>query len=1068
MRRPIFYGFGKKVGSRYVAASGIRTFRGIPGASKRGGRGGAEPPKDVDKKAMREKADKLDKDDKEPKGERKVKQTKEDRIFLDEVEHSDQMSDRERLEMLVGLTEYRGQFGMAWMPSDKLRNTDVTFIREVLNMETRKEGFIVSEYPNCRTRSVNVPNLNALDKFWVKFDCMGSPFCGMVAVDTACKHPRKFEDYLKYYRDFGENVFRPEFLGWYGNVRGVNIQVITRNRVIYCNVNNMSWEMVNLYFEPDDLDQDQPKYTNVGNELEAGICFGHYLLMIKHEQNAVPKEVTGYKPIRGSPPKPTWKDRLVVGLWVWLIIFVCGNIGFSIGWSTGFEDLGVAVFFLCSLSLWLIFSIKRSFSLVEILVRRHDGDVRTMRDMRDPLKHQDRVLKFRCDVDVHMFGVLVFVFRPFWWFKQELNVSERLFSDCMNEAQRLFSSGFDPNKALATHVNVPGLNISSDFAYLINDTAELARCCISYFGTPVIVAKPENYRVYNVNNGESILPSEEVREMQIMGKGNHVVKYRLKPPTRRIVAESVGLGFHTDEGLVHPGLISVTDSPGVLTAFTGRSMPKPRGDYLKKLRFVEEAIVNSDWLVDTVDLEGLTESDDWVDFENIVRKQGSKTAAQIDSIKVQYEKHIKNLLRPNDKFYQHSAFCKEEDNGKETPDGYFVKPRLIMTMSQEMAIECVRVLWLIDRWNHSCFSNFQVKDITPAEMIKRVLEISEFDHNVTDYSSFESSITEDVREIELHVLTKLCERAKMFKTLRALHKHAFGPRRLVTRWGTFEISSRCSGDYWTSFGNGLVNYMIMCYSNGWKIPRVLVEGDDGLTEAGTSNSHKILEIGFSFSSSLSGGKPGDCDFLRSRWIDGRRYLNVGRVIKNFWVKRCSELSMGKKLFLLRCMANSLHHLSPGHPILTSLVKVVLKKTAGVNEFKNWESYLNRWKNLDYSRVDYRQLQVDESMRSAISDGAVGFPPISVAAQLFLEQEIEGSEGFCYLGCILSGYDEIRVNSRQYIKPEDVERYANSAKLVDYFNDFNGSVDVSESGVVTGGGLGSTVPDYANGVSPPKR
>jgi hypothetical protein len=384
-----------------------------------------------------------------------------------------------------------------------------------------------------------------------------------------------------------------------------------------------------------------------------------------------------------------------------------------------------------------------------------------------------------------------------------------------------------------------------------------------------------------------------------------------------------------------------------------------------------------------------------------------------------------NGTGPHD-YDQHSAFVKFEDSSKLDPvsNEWMTKPRLIMTMSNEMLVKCCRVLELIHRFNDGPFQKYQVKNLTPDEMARRISEFSEAAHAVTDYSSFESSIDKWVMEIEAFCLLAMANLAGFAELAKDLKVFINKPRVLKTRHGLFQIWTRCSGDFWTSFGNGVVNVCVQAYVKWIKIGEpdvehpsfswakfmdefeMLAEGDDGLMPLSLLNKELVNSLGFDFSTAQTGVMPGDTDFLGSRWVDGKRYLNVAKVLtRMFWVKNGTKLKKSKQLYILRCMAASVYHLSPGHPVLTAAVNRIGKLTSGISAFKGARAYLDRWKFPVLGSSFPHDVPVDESMRGVVSESAEGFTPICPIAQRELERRLTEDE-FLYVGSYFQGDENV--------------------------------------------------------------
>jgi hypothetical protein len=413
-----------------------------------------------------------------------------------------------------------------------------------------------------------------------------------------------------------------------------------------------------------------------------------------------------------------------------------------------------------------------------------------------------------------------------------------------------------------------------------------------------------------------------------------------------------------------------------------------------------------------------------------------------------YERYCKGLMKPSElkAYLRCSCFIKFESNVKDLgAEGVRGRPRMIMTMSDLMLMELVQMVPVIHALYAGPLSEYQIKGLSMEGMAAQVEFFSAQGAMVTDVSSFESSMIHGLRKIENRVFTDLLMKAGLPLVEAAYRKHYFmGPqyqeRKLHSRWGIFECDTRNSGDFITSAGNGILNisFSIFCLSlyqqaqrdgRAGKLlpsdntnfppvdtlikPQIIAEGDDGLVIGDTRKAvtkDNMALLGIKFSSEVDGTRAGDVDFLRTLWQGGRRYLNVGRALSIFWVKKGHNLRRGKQLWLLRQAALSLHHQSPHHPVLAAVVWRIARATNHVRPFKNWESYLDAWKerpNGPFPAV-YR---VDETMRERIAMGAIGFPPISIANQVTLEDRIL-NHAEVYVGKILEGYEDIdlRVDS----------------------------------------------------------
>jgi hypothetical protein len=524
------------------------------------------------------------------------------------------------------------------------------------------------------------------------------------------------------------------------------------------------------------------------------------------------------------------------------------------------------------------------------------------------------------------------------------------------------------------------------------------------------------------------------------GRGNKVIKVKItKCVTGKKKACNLLGPILSSKGFLGAGFLVVSDALGYITAFCGRSMSKQDDaepavvkDFIEfSKKFVDKFIIPSTPLVGTPEPEKLKCFQD--------NNKGKKPMSYINMVTKNFELHKQG--KAEKKFYECGGFVKDENSAKKDSEGV-IRPRhrLIMTMSMYYLVCLSPVLLIIDAWNHGPFAEFQVKGDV-GEAWNKINELSSQDHTVTDYSSFEGSITPQIRQLETYTLTRLCQLNHFDKTSRHIRRFCNKDRTLVFRGvGKAKIVTRCSGDYWTSMGNGLVNVCVNQYGAFLKSGvtfeqfqpiRMVAEGDDGFLETRHVNHENTKKLGFSFSSALSGSSPGDCDFLSRRWINGKFYMNVAKCLKVLWIRKGLNLSIDKQMYLLRCSANSIHHMCPGHPILSALVHRIGVFTEGATDFKNSSLYLDGWSKSDVLKTHGfpREYYVDESMRLKISEGTAEFPPISIAMQLELEKRILNDE-IIYIGSILDEYPEVEIyqQSFKYIDPKADEHEPVSPNL----------------------------------------
>lgn len=913
---------------------------------------------------------------------------------------------------------------------DRVDNDDAE--EEEVDFAGRYPDFIYADPPRVQKtfkfdHADNPPNPG--DGVHFEYDCLGAPFCGYVAIDIAMgivPSPNNYEPHIM-------NPDNPILDGTFTNLidyairRGANLVLFNRQfevmqlaGVVMQNMNNPALPTVRLVFiEGEDIPDPD------GGVMVPGIANGHYVLMCAYRGSAsyddMPALPIPRRLITSMADAIEWavkrRDNLallaggvgclaagLVGLSMYnklpgFVRPLLSPIGSSLRVTTTLA--GVASLFL---GIFLPYNRTTEFVKRRSYRDKSDHDRRDVISSRDMVDRQDSYATVD-EISHHdYFGRNVYdeVVRSY-------NVSVSRFLVAYAESQSLAGKGRDPSLSVATIGSLRGVNTNASRPNIIKDTCDLIKQLSANMDRNEFV--PEDVSTaYNSPPENIIVANQDRIEMnQIAGAGNKVLRYSLREPKRRIPVCSAPLGMlESDCGLVGPGEYPVTDSYMTLAAFVGRSMnPPPKTDLVHDfIAFSRRFVVK---LCESVDFSELYEPDCRVFFRS--HYTGKKSSHYIEATLSSYEDHLAG--RAPKKFYAYSLFVKNENSAKLDEFFQFVKPRGIMVMSDLALVEQCPVLLLIDRFNHGLMSRFQVKDLSPEEMRRQIEQATQRQHNVTDYSSFESAVDNDIRDIEKFALIKLCERANFVNTKRAIVKHGFGFRILKTKWGLFRIGSRCSGDFWTSFGNGLVNLCLLAYcayANGVSPDtfllhsKAVVEGDDGITASQYPDKELLLSLGFKYSSEFSGSQPGDCDFLRSLWVDGYRILNIGRAMKIFFCRGASRLRKSKQLYLIRCAALSLYHSSPGHPVLTAVVNRILRQTVSVRPFKNYLKYLDTH-NRCYEELQTREpIRVNEDMRRLVAKGAIGFPALSITSQLELEDRFNNDE-VVYVGRLIDGSED---------------------------------------------------------------
>lgn len=534
---------------------------------------------------------------------------------------------------------------------------------------------------------------------------------------------------------------------------------------------------------------------------------------------------------------------------------------------------------------------------------------------------------------------------------------------------------------------------------------------------------------YNVTvpNVSKLYKAQAARGAQVGGPTNKFLYFasplREKEPIK-VNARAGPTIYNGDMKRVGDGEFQMTDDVGLAVACGGRNMVRktdPNAEDLNKfLKFAKEEAIP--FLMLNVDVSDLHE-EQWEEAFRRIYK-GKRTQKQIDDLCRTMTSYQNGTLTKKQarKFKRFGMFVKWESNIKANKG----RPRLIMTMSDYALIKTVQVHDLLHRFYEGNVKQFQIKGYDQAEINARILELTEKLHYVTDYSSFECSITSLMRELETAVMTQLCEKAGYSETKRAIDLITAETRTLYSKTFRFSISSRCSGFPQTSAGNGIVNIcvnMYCAYLKGldWKRMDFVGEGDDGI--GSVADPDIMNSVGLSLSMGLKGTKSGDCDFCSIIRTEDGCLLDVSKSCVNMLhIKNGYKLKLSKRRWLLRVKAYSTWLTSPNHPIIGALCVRIGQLTEGAKPFKCWNSgrYVNTWKGEhkiseetvieDFPKVFNRNWGLSSLL--AVGTGIerdngkfedYGMPPIPTATQMMLEKHILSSDGAFYFGDVLGDY-----------------------------------------------------------------
>jgi hypothetical protein len=376
-------------------------------------------------------------------------------------------------------------------------------------------------------------------------------------------------------------------------------------------------------------------------------------------------------------------------------------------------------------------------------------------------------------------------------------------------------------------------------------------------------------------------------------------------------------------------------------------------------------------------------------------------------------------------FLRRTAFCKREGNNK----GDNGRPRMIVMMSVRDTIEGVQIGELYEAFYRSEGGQaYQVKGATEAEFAAKVEDVSSGDHTSTDFSAFEASINPRMRcEIEAYMTQRLCEKAGFRRTARTMRRVQAKRLKIVLRGGGFlYLCTRASGNFETSFGNGLINHCLISFC--WAchggspdhLPKHVCEGDDGLVPQGIMDADILKDLGIEFSSALRAGSPGRVDFLSCRFVDGLRYPDIVKVCNSLlWAHGASHLKRSKQLFLIRQKAYSAWMLYKDHPIIGALIVKIGELTSGMSAFKGYEKYLNTWKGEGRCAIrDFpRHFSPRFERRVVVAEGGLGFPPVDLVCQHEAERLIRKADwSFFSLLQDWAKLDDLRVSARLLTGP----------------------------------------------------
>lgn len=892
--------------------------------------------------------------------------------------------------------------------------------------------YVFSDFPNTQTLFFyDELYVGGAIRNFVKFQAHGTPFCGPTCIDLAIKELPDIEVYDSMLKclDLVE-IGSDTFLEKYANARGVNLAISYTNEedveVLQIYKNNPRWKYVVLRYDPV-LTEEGEVFEEDGQEV------GHYTLMVSEKANKINIVVSGYvNQVHPFSIIPTLRNNYV---------YLREELNSSddevrtynerrdkieeqdrysvLGVSTHMVWCGVALDFgtqgLVTFNDWamghLTVQVRRVLDYFVPVERPLTPDVVEENLLQNRVTACIEIA--RVSINGYIHDPILAEFLAHFNYRT-ITISNARTEACLREAQLLPVE--HRSKALTVIGRLKGLNTDCNLPGVLFNTTRFCQDMIDSMGD--FYASRARIDVgLNPNNMTSIIPNLEIikenQENGMVGLGNnHVRGAKLKTvKINKPVAFAPTITIATAVQQLGPGPLCLTDDAGLLAAFCGRSMSYPGKQDLKVVKefsaFAEEEITH---FLKSVELAHLGELRPEEFFREHYR--GKRPVTWIEQVLNNHAK-AKSKMHVTNKFFKNSCFVKFENSSKIKDGKVRVRPRLIMVMSDFMMVEYCQVLRVIDAWNHSDFAQYQVKGMSFEDFVAKVEKLTNREHMVTDYSSFEASIIGEIRKVENSVIRQLLQRAGFNETLKIFEEFVVPKRVMHSSAGVFVSDSRNSGDFHTSFGNGFINVLLSKFvhhkTNPEKPFSMIAEGDDGIISKDDCEPSILCNLGFSFSSALSGNYAGDVDFLRCRWVDGKRYLNVGRALKIVWVTTTKAYNKSTLRTIQRCAAYSLYLASPGHPVLSALVQRIGRETSGHTMNNKVRRYFKSWYNFDERAFEIKNfpkiVQVDESMRALIAQGAEGFPPIPLQTQLAME------DTFLYdaepnIGSMMDHYEDV--------------------------------------------------------------
>ncbi len=383
-----------------------------------------------------------------------------------------------------------------------------------------------------------------------------------------------------------------------------------------------------------------------------------------------------------------------------------------------------------------------------------------------------------------------------------------------------------------------------------------------------------------------------------------------------------------------------------------------------------------------------------------------------------WELHTQHLKgNTSSKYRRAGTFVKEEDSHKSDARST-TKPRAITVMTPEMY---ARAFPSLVAQHHLYLSpvlrQWMTKGKTPNEVYDTVSRIISQKFRAQDISGFEKAMTEEMRVLEIELVKRTLVLLGMPAEARFTERVMTAERTIRNDYYSYSIGVRCSGDFWTSLGNGLANIAIILTGHyvrsgepeletWWLTARDLpfvTEGDDALIPDNVIDVDTTMELMMELSLATSADRPGGADFLKTAFLpifnqSGDHVGRLGNTLR--WCRslmfvRGHPLRLGKIRFLWRAKALSLLYLAPNHPIINPLCYRIDELTRGAREFRGARVLSKRWGVNWWDLGDIAKpfpvgdrFVICEELRAALAASTCPeLPPISVDSQFAFEQQV---------------------------------------------------------------------------------